>query len=70
MVAVKEDQIKELKIIPFDLTPTAVDEHDHLVIPQHPVSSKESTQQDPIGISLGSVKKIKGSYLINIWLYN
>ena len=58
MVGVKEGLIKELNIIPFDLTPKAIDEDHPLVIAQHPA---ELGQQGPMGISLGSCKKILGN---------
>lgn len=60
IVAVRENEIKDLHIHPFDLTPIAVTGDDQLIIAQHPVIYKE---QIPLGISLGPCKKIIGSYL-------
>ena len=60
MIGVKEDQIKELNIYPFELAPTEVAKDDQLMIPQHPLT-RDYQQPTPMGISLGPCKNIMGN---------
>ena len=60
MIGVKEDQIKELDIHPFELAPTEVAKDNQLMIPQHPVT-RDYQQQTALGISLGPCKNIMGN---------
>ena len=80
MIGVKEDQIKELNIHPFELAPTEVAKDDQLMIPQHPLT-RDYQQPTPMGISLGPCKNIMGNscvlfvlvhcnlYIVNILLW-
>ena len=60
MIGVKEDQIKELNIYPFELAPAEVAKDNQLMIPQHPLT-RDNQQHSPLLISLGSCKNIMGN---------
>jgi len=57
MLEVKKEVLDELKICPFNLTPTQVDENDQLIVAQHPVKGGE---QQPRQLSFQRCKKIIG----------
>ena len=57
MIEVKKEKLDELKIFPFDLTPTELDEDDQLIIAGHPVIDGE---QKPLQISRHRCKHFEG----------
>ena len=57
MIEVKKEKLDELKITPFDLTCTKLEEMDQLMIAGHP---EQDNEQKPLQLSFHQCKKILG----------